>query len=319
MKSITSLAALSTFGVFFLAANGCAVNSTGGESLTTDDDQLQTDQAEVDDADEVAATVIDDTTDGTNGTKSGLSIASGELSLLDGTADVSVDSEVDPSADPMQQADKARRNAGLFFKPAGCLTSTVSGNVVTHVFNNCTGARELAQISGTVVATWTRSATSIQVVRETQGDFKVGDATIQRKVTVTFSKEGTVYTKTRIVALSGSSEKGRTFSRDANWTLAYDGTSKCWTRDGSSSSDITGAAGGKRSFTTEVNDVKVCGLLKCPEAGGSISLAATKSKEDKTKTRSMLIEFLGDRKQRTTFTNAKGETKTVERGMFCRG
>lgn len=322
MNSITSLASLSTLGIFFLVGNGCAVDSASEESMSTDDVQLQLDQGEVDDIDEVASTVLDDATEGTDGTKSGLA-SKGELQLLDVTHAIA-EGEVDPSADPAQQAEKARKNAGLFFKPAGCITSSVEDNVVTHVFKDCIGPNELDRITGTVKATWTRGANSIQVVREPDGfrgfrEFKIGGSNIERKVTVVFSKDGAVYKKSRVVSLLGSTLFGRQFSRDASWNLSYDGSSKCWSRDGSSNSEIiTSGTGRRSSFTTEVKNVLVCGLARCPVAG-SISVAQTNSKDDKTKSRTLLVEFLGDRKQRTTFTNAKGETKTVERGMFCRG
>ncbi len=322
MKSITSLAVLSVFGVFAMAAQGCAAkSSTSGSDLSTDDSTLQANADEVNGADDQASAVLDDTTDGTDGSKSGL--ADAELNLLGDDAGVGAADagEVSPNADPAAQADRARANAGIYFKPAGCIQSTVSGNVVTHVFTNCTGPNGVREINGTVEATWTKIANGVQVVRATKGTFTVGGASITRTVTVQFTKDAGIYKKTRTVSMSGTTAGGRAFSRDASWELSFDASSRCWARSGESNSDIGENANGvKKSFTTKVTGVKVCGLLlKCPEAGGSIEVSGTKSKDDKTKTRSLKVEFLGGDQERITATDAAGATKVVERAMVCRG
>src|SRR5262249_13844496 len=65
--------------------------------------------------------------------------------------------------------EKVRTNAGLFFKPAGCLQSTRSGNKITHVFGDCSGPDGLVHFKGTVTSTYVRGDHSLTITHDASG------------------------------------------------------------------------------------------------------------------------------------------------------
>ncbi len=222
---------------------GCAAkNSAGDENLGTSEDLL-TDESEAGNADD--------------STEAEEEATSGGGDLTDASQGV------DPSLPDGEHLAKLKLNPGRFFTPAGCIATTIDKNVVTHVFTNCTGLGGRTW-NGTVVATWTRpAANQVQVQRVAKG-FKIDGASIDRTVTVVYSKEGGVFKRDRTVSMKGTTEKGKSFSRDAHWVVTWEPSTKCVTRDGSSHTII-----GSREHSTSVEGYKRCGIgvFGCPDAG----------------------------------------------------
>jgi len=171
--------------------------------------------------------------------------------------------EVVTTADPDGLAESARSNPGIFFKPAGCITSTRVANVVTHEFKDCTGPHGLVSFNGTVISTWTKITNGAQVVHAAKG-FRINGATVDHTVTIQYTKLSGVYTKTRKGTSTGTTAKGRAISHTADYVTTFDANTRCINRDGSSQTTI-----GARSYSRSIKDYERCGIgaLGCPNSG----------------------------------------------------
>jgi hypothetical protein len=170
--------------------------------------------------------------------------------------------EIDPSSETVA-ATAAVTNAGLFFQPAGCITSTREGAVVVHVFDDCTGPHGRLHLTGTVTSTWAPTATGVSVTHATEG-FQINGATVDHTVTITYSLEDGIVTRHRVGATTGATADGLPIEHAADYTTTWDPTTGCITRDGSSSTTLEG-----RSWSREIEGYERCGvgLLGCPRAG----------------------------------------------------
>ena len=243
----------------------------------------------------------------------------------DSTTGASTESEADQGPDPSTDLDtqmlKIRENPGKLFTPAGCITTTIektaTSRIATHVFNGCVGPGGKRKYTGTVVATWTSpGANQLQVVRQASG-FKIerlADGvvlTVDRTATVNFAKNGSLYTKTRNVTMSGTNSNGKNVSRVANWNLTYDPSTRCLTRDGSATATHEG-----RELTRTVSGYKRCGIgvLGCPQSG-TLTVSRKKGVGDAEKDITITVEFTGGRSYTVTGSGGKKVNRTMN---FCR-
>jgi hypothetical protein len=304
--SLSRIALLSSVFVVSLAVfPGCKKDETSsGESFGTSEDLLVADSEE-DDETEQADDAAEDATDGT-----------------------ASDADADQGPDPAEASGnldahltKVRDNPGKNFTPAGCITTTVElgggARVATHVFNGCTGPGGKNKFTGTLKATWTSPAAGkLQVVREAKG-FKIERIddgvvrTVDRTVTVTFSKTGSTFTKTRKVQMTGSSSTGKSVSRVAEWNVSYDAGTKCVTRDGSGTVTHEG-----REFTRSVTGYKRCGVgtLGCPQSG-TLTISRKKGQGEAEKDISLTVEFTGGRGYTVTRPNGVKKSRQM---LWCR-
>lgn len=211
-------------------------------------------------------------------------------------------------ADATSDADfmaKVKSNPGLFFRPAGCITTTLSGHKATHVFDGCTGPYGMTEFRGTVTSTYERANGTLTITHEATG-FKINGATISGKRVVTYTRTGSVFTKTRNGDWTGTTKQGIEISHEAAFTSTYDVSSKCVTRNGSAATTI-----GERELDLTVADYKRCGIgsLGCPESG-KVTLSRTKNGE----TAQVSLEFLGGREY--TVTGPRGRSTTF--ALVCR-
>jgi hypothetical protein len=242
-----SFVALLTLGAAAPAAFAAfAVAGCAGHSATTEGIDAES-----------AAIVVDaqDTDDHEQTTELGLEEPLSGAATAGGEVDVTLDA---PAA-----AAAAKTNPGVFFQPAGCLTSTVAGNVVTHVFNDCTGPDGLVHLTGTVTSTWSKIPNGVEVVHQTTG-FHIDGATVDHTVTIDYTRAAGVYTKTRHGTSSGTTAKGRAIAHQADYVTTYDPTSRCLTRNGASQTTIGGA---QLSRTIEGYVRCGIGLGGCPKGG----------------------------------------------------
>lgn len=165
----------------------------------------------------------------------------------------------------VEAAVDAQEAAASFFQPEGCLTVTKAGNVVTYVFDGCTGPWGLVEVNGTETATFRQGpeAGSIAVALQSEG-LTLNEVAIEHQadVVVTFPDGGKRVTWNG--GFSGTTGGGRPIEHtsDLVWTVDADG---CRTTNGTTSGSI-----GERGLTTTYEELVRCGGLgTC--AAGSIS------------------------------------------------
>jgi hypothetical protein len=288
--NLSNLAVVSSLVLGLSIATGCANKTDAPPALTdgttgTAQDQLVADNDEVSQAD-------DDLEGGIDEPLSGADPSDPEAAPADAASE----------ADLM---DKVRTNPGRFFRPAGCLTTTVDGDKATHVFADCTGPYGMVHFNGTVVSTYSLAGGKLTITHDAT-DFHLNGATVSGSRVVTYSRSGSVITKTRTGSWTGTTRKGHPISHAASFDATYDVATKCVTRDGSASTTIGG-----RELDVSIAGYERCGIgsLGCPESG-EIVLSRTKQGD----TASVTIDFLGGRKY--TVTGPKGNTVTL--GLVCR-
>lgn len=282
MKTIEALAIGSLLA---LVTVGCSsATSNDGESLGSSQDQLVSDNEEASNTDADLEVGVDDSLSGA------------------GVADPGT-----PALDDLDAArlEKVRVNAQAFFQPAGCLTTTVRGNVAMHVFVNCTGPYGLKTFNGTLTSTWAKADGTLTVTHAAT-DFSINGATISGSRIVTYTKSGNVITKHRTGDWSGTTASGKILDHTADFTSTWNPSTLCVTRDGSSHSQIGG-----RELDTTVTGYKRCGIgnLGCPESG---QITLTRTKGDKTN--QVTVDFVGGRKVKVTGPGGGAAT----RAMVCR-
>jgi hypothetical protein len=288
--SLRSSVSLTLLCAAFVATQGCASKADTAD-LGTADELLVSDNDEV----EALENDAEESTD----------------EALSGATPADPGAEVDPSVAEEAQVELVKANGEKFFQ-SKCVTTTVkSKGVLEHVLANCIRNGGSRPISGTIVATWSRpEAGKVQVVREAIG-LKVGGATINRSVTVLYSREGSKLVRNRTVTMSGTSGGGKPVSRDASWVVSYDPAGKCIERSGSSVSKHGG-----RELTTTVASYKRCGIgaLGCPEAG-KVTLSRKKGVGDAAQDLSIVLEFKGGKQVDITAPDGKVRS----RNLICRG
>jgi hypothetical protein len=278
---------LSVVGLLGVCVVGCGMrnkDSANDGTLGESELQLQADASEADDVEEATEVGLEESTSGASPTDPG------------GTPDPATDDELH---------EKVRSNVGLFFQPAGCVTTTWSGNVATHAFANCTGPYGMATFNGTVTSTYVREPGKLTVTHEASG-FTINGATVTGTRTVVYTRSGTVITRTRTGTWSGTTAKGNAISHEASFVATYDTATRCITRDGSATTSIGG-----RSFSRSVEDFERCGIgsLGCPNSG-TIVLTRTNA----SGSASLTIEFNGGR----SYTVTRPNGTSVDRQLVCR-
>ena len=265
--------------VALFLVGGCG--GLGG--LTANESALVDDSAEVDDSDDNMETGVEEPLSGADATDPGA---------------------VDPATGSADLTVKLKTNPGVWFKPAGCITTTIAGNTATSVFNNCTGPLGLHTYNGTVTSTWSFAANMLTVTHSASG-FQIDRATFDHDATIQYTKSGTLYTRHRSGTTTGTTAAGTAISHSFDYTASYDSAQKCITRDGSSNGSIGG-----RAFSRSIEGYQRCGIgsLGCPKSG-----TITLSRLMPSPAISLSLDFPGGAKVEVTRPNGS----TVERGLIC--
>ena len=283
---LSNVALVSTMAVLGLVAVGCAAktDTASDGNLGTDEALLVSDDSDAQDTDDTMESGVEEPLSGADPTDPG--------TPADGADDATL-------------LAKIKTNPGKWFKPAGCITTTLAGNVATHVFDGCSGPYGLANFTGTVTSTYVRGNGTLTITHEATG-FKANGAQISGKRVVVYTKSGAVISKHRTGDWTGTTKNGKAFSHTADFTATWDAAAKCITRDGSAQTTIAA-----REFSHSITGYKRCGIgaLGCPESG-TIVLERTKASGVSA---SVTIEFLGGREY--TVTGPKGGK--VTRALVC--
>ncbi len=174
-------------------------------------------------------------------------------------------------------------SAGTWFQPAGCVTATVDTTTqsATYVFNECTGPFGLVEVDGTVTVTWT-VANGELTLRYSAIGFKVNRATLNSwQATGVVTANGTSREMVWTASLTGTTGRGRTFTRtndkDIRWTVGE----PCIAVSGESDGTILGA-----HLRTTIVSFQRC-AAGCPQADSEIKV------EDLDDGRSIDIKYSG--------------------------
>jgi hypothetical protein len=159
-------------------------------------------------------------------------------------------------------------NPGFYFQPAGCLQVTTDKvkQTATYVFDACTGPLGLVELSGTIDVSWQVAAGKLTIDFASQG-FKINRATIDSwQATAVVTASGNDREMTWNATLSGTTGRGRAFSRtnqkDLKWTVGV----PCLAVSGQSTGNVLRA-----NLQTTITSFQRC-ADSCPQAGSDINV-----------------------------------------------
>jgi hypothetical protein len=195
-------------------------------------------------------------------------------------------------------------NPGFYFQPAGCLqvNADLTKQTATYAFNGCTGPLGLVELTGTIDVSWQTAQNQLTVNYSAQG-FHVNAATIDSwQATAVVTANGNERDLTWNATLSGTTGKGRVFTRtnqkDIKWTVGV----PCLSIAGQSTGTILGA-----KLQTTFTNYQRC-TDSCPQAGSEISVKNLDNGD------AIDVKYLGGPDADLTING-----KTEEIGLACGG
>jgi hypothetical protein len=174
---------------------------------------------------------------------------------------------------PLDNTTTSSNGPGSWFQPAGCVQSTIdtTTSTATYVFHACTGPLGLVELDGTVDLTWTAAAGSLTLNYSAQG-FKINRATIDSwKATAVVTASGSARHMTWSAQLSGTTGRGRAFTRTNDKTLDWTVGQPCITVSGQSDGTVLGV-----ELKTTIDSFSRC-AAECPQAGSEITVQNVRS------------------------------------------
>ena len=193
-------------------------------------------------------------------------------------------------------------NPGFYFQPAGCLQVTVdaSKQSASYAFSGCTGPLGLVELTGTITVDWQLAQNQLTLDYSAQG-FHINAATIDSwQATAVVTANGNQRDLTWNATLSGTTGRGRAFTRtnqkDVKWTVGV----PCLAISGQSTGNIVGA-----KLQTTFTDYQRC-TDSCPQSGSEINVKNLDNGD------SIDIKYLGGPDADLTING-----KTEEIGLAC--
>jgi hypothetical protein len=174
---------------------------------------------------------------------------------------------------PLDNTTTASNDVGSWFQPAGCIQATVdtTTKTATYVFSGCTGPLGLVELDGTVDVTWSDSAGQLTLNYATKS-FKINRATIDSwQATAVITASGSSRHMTWNAQLSGTTARGRTFTRTNDKTIDWTVGQPCVTVSGQSDGTIVGV-----ELKTTIDTFSRC-AAECPQSGSEISVENVKN------------------------------------------
>lgn len=175
--------------------------------------------------------------------------ASAEGNLLMAAVDGSATGKV--TADSVTATIAA--NITARYTPAGCVTVTPSGATIKAVYNDCTGPRGLAHVTGEVDLAVSVSLNGEVQVHGTSTDLKVNGATLDIDATGTYATSGSGHSLTVETTGTGTGPRGLLVDHEGSYTITWDAATQCHSIEGEWSTEL-----GLRERSNEVN-VSRCG------------------------------------------------------------
>ncbi len=237
-----------------------------------------------------------------NGTESDVESLGSSFVGSDGQS-VATTSAFTPGAGEIQiQGGSTVGNPGFWFQPAGCEQTTVdtANQKATYVFNGCTGPLGLVELTGTIDVTWQKASGQVTLDFSSQG-FQINRATVSSwQATAVVTASGNARTMNWSAQLSGTTGRGRAFSRTNQKVIQWSVGVPCLSVTGQSTGDIL-----KAELQTTVSSWKRCADA-CPEAGSAISVKNLGNGDE------IQISYLGGPDADLTV-----DGKSVEIGLAC--
>jgi hypothetical protein len=181
----------------------------------------------------------------------------------------------------------------LYF-PRGCLTVTpdAAAQTVTYAFASCAGPNGIFKLTGTIVATYATAPGKL-TLNLVGNDLLVNRATVDWTATAEVTNTGADRAMHWKGALSGTTARGKTFSRTNEKSVTWRFGERCFGVSGVSEGNVR-----DRYLRTEIADFRRC-QGSCPEAGGRITISNDKK---------LKVELLFDGTSHATYTTPKGTT-----------
>jgi hypothetical protein len=181
----------------------------------------------------------------------------------------------------------------LYF-PSGCLkvTPDAAARTVTYAFTGCAGPNGIFRLTGTIVATYA-TAPGRLTLQLVGNDLRVNRSTVDWTATAEITNTGADRAMHWKGALSGTTARGKTFSRTNDKTVTWRFGERCFGVSGVSEGNVR-----DRYLRTEITDFRRC-QGACPEAGGRITISNEKK---------VTVDIQFDGTNRATFTSPKGTT-----------
>ena len=189
----------------------------------------------------------------------------------------------------------------LYF-PKGCLTVTNddAARSVTYDFAGCVGPNGIFNITGRVVATYA-TAPGMLTLDLVGNDLHVNRSVVDWTAHADISSAGLARQMDWKGTLSGTTARGKTFSRTNTKTVTWRFGERCYGVSGVSEGNVR-----DRYLRTEIADFRRC-QGACPEAGGKITI----SNASKVK-----VEITFDGTSTATYTSGK---LTTTFDLACKG
>jgi hypothetical protein len=185
--------------------------------------------------------------------------------------------------------------AKALYGPRGCLTVTSdeAAKTVTYDFLNCFGQNGIRNITGKIVATYEVSPNKL-VLNLVGDNLLVNKASVDWSARAEITAAGVMRTMNWHGQLSGTTARGKDFSRTNDKIVSWQFGERCFAVSGVSEGNVRG-----RFLRTEIADFRRC-QGACPEAGGRITITNAEAK--------VKVEILFDGTNRATYTTPKGST-----------
>jgi hypothetical protein len=174
---------------------------------------------------------------------------------------------------PLDNTTTASNDVGSWFQPAGCIQATVDTTAKTaaYVFSACTGPLGLVELDGTVDVTWTEAPGQLTLNYEAHG-FKINRATIDAwQASAVITASGSARHMVWTAQLSGTTGRGRAFTRTNDKTIGWTVGQPCVTVSGESDGTIVGV-----ELKTRIVSFSRC-AAECPQTGSEISVENVKN------------------------------------------
>jgi hypothetical protein len=201
----------------------------------------------------------------------------------------------DPDMSGSEAAAASVEHAHGFFRPAGCLVTTVSGSTAVYALDDCTGPYGLAHVTGTVTVEYSRQGDGLGYVASTQG-LDVNSATVDFENHGVYTRTGTTHELRGSVSGTAIGPRGHVLTREGERTFTWDSESECMALEGDWVTAVDG-----RSWTTEVRALEKC-VHRCPADGGTVVWTSDRD--------SLRFEFDGT--AAASWSTDSGKTGTVD-------
>jgi hypothetical protein len=148
-------------------------------------------------------------------------------------------------------------NLSARYQPASCATVTHTGATIKAVYDDCTGPRGLAHVTGELDLAITVSLEGALAVHGTSTGLQVNGATLDVDATGVYTSDGGAHRLAVETTSTGTGPRGRTIEHQGSYTIAWDASTQCHTIDGLWSTEL-----GDRTRSNEVAVTRCAG--GCP-------------------------------------------------------